>query len=176
MILFWPFLASNTILAPFSFVVILSWEAPIMAPFETNLGVLKSCFADWGTYKTLVSFTVCPDYNFTFTDTFSLHFIFWAFLTVVLIFHFSTYVMFFFLYVMFDDATMSPNHYLIYSLLFSSCTSPHNVYPTKMLLTIYSFSLHFFSKHSTALWPLFPKFLHSPLKRVFLEVLLLFLL
>ena len=47
--------------------------------------------------------------------------------------------------------------------------------PTNTLSTSSSFSITFFSHQSSALWPLSPQLLHSPLKQGFLAVLLLFL-
>ena len=134
-LLFQTFLASNIILTPFFFMVIVSWVFPIVAPYDTCLDTLKSFFTDWGPYRTSVSYTVCPSCNFVFTEPFISHFIFWNFLTVTLISHFLTSVMFFFLYVMYDNSLLSLNNYLIYSSLFSSWTSPHNVAFTKTLST-----------------------------------------
>ena len=72
-------------------------------------------------------------------------------------------------------APLSPNHSLIYSSLSSSETSPHNVAPTKRFPESTSFYF-FFAQQSTALCPLFPQLLHSPLKLGFLLFLLSFML
>ena len=74
-----------------------------------------------------------------------------------------------------DEAPLSPNHYSLSSSLLYYCTSPYNVDPTKRLSESSSFSFPFFSQKSTALCPIFPQLLHSPLKRYFL-FLFLFLL
>ena len=105
--------------------------------------MLKRFSTAWGTYRTLVRFTVCPSCNFMFTEPFSLHFIFWPFSTVTFISNFSTYFLSFVLYAMCDDAMLSPNHSLISSLLFPSWTYPNNVYPTKRFLMSSSSSFPF---------------------------------
>ena len=81
----------------------------------------------------------------------------------------------FFLYVICDEALLSPNQYSRYSSFVSSWTYPHNVAPMKSLSTSLSLYFPFFIQQSTARWPLFSKLLHYPLKRVFLAFLLLFL-
>ena len=163
------FLASNITLTRFLLMIILYWVAPIVAPFETSLDTLKILFTAWGAYTTLASFTIFPSCNFMFTEPFITHFVFWPFPTVTLISDFLTYVMSLFLYVMCDDAPMSPNHYSMSSSFFYSWNSPQNVDPMKRSLTSLLLSFLLFSRQSTALWPLFPQFSYSPLKRIFLQ-------
>ena len=155
--------------------VILSWIAPIVAHFYTSLDMLKKFLTDRGMYSTSVSFTVSPPCTLMFTRPFISHFILLPLPTDTLILHFLTSVMSFLLYVMYDDALLFPNHYLWYSSLESSWTSTQKVDPTKRLLTSLPFYLPLFAQQSTALCPIFPQLLHSPLNSGFL-FLLLFLL
>ena len=154
--------------------VILSWVYPIVAPFDTSLYNFKSLFNYWGTYNTPLRFPVSPPLIFMFTKTFSSHFIFWPFPTVIFISHFSTYVMSFFLYIVCNDAPLSPRHYSRYSSLYYSETSLHNLDPKKRSLTSSSLSF-FLSQKSTALCHIFPQFLHFQLNREFILFLLSFL-
>ena len=162
-------------LTPLLLMIVLSWVAPIVAPFETILDTLKIFSTDWGTYRTSVSFTVCPYWSFMFTETFRSYFIYWKFPTVTLMLYFSTSVISFFLWVICDDALISPNHYSGSSLSFSFWTSPQIFSPTNRLLTSPSFSFPLFAQQSAALWPLLPQLLHSLLKWGFISVLFLFL-
>ena len=162
-------------MTPFLFMVFLSWVAPIVAPFDTGLEMLKRSFTDWVMYTTSVIFTVSPPYIFVLTKTFISHFIIWIFSHCHICFAFLRSIISFFLYAMLYGAPLSPNHSLIYSSLSSSETSPHNVAPTKRFPESTSFYF-FFAQQSTALCPLFPQLLHSPLKLGFLLFLLSFML
>ena len=115
-------------------------------------------------YRTFVSFTVSLTFIFMFTETFRSHFIFWPFPNVTLISHILISFVYSFLYAVCNDTLISTSHYLRSSSLSSSKTYPHNLDPTKRLLTFSYFSF-LFSQQSTALCPLFPQLFHSPLKR-----------
>ena len=75
----------------------------------------------------------------------------------------------FFLYVICDDAPLSPNHYSRYSALFYSWTSPHNVAPIVSLSTSLSFYFPFFFQQSTAPWHLFHIYCITHWSREFLH-------
>ena len=88
MLLFWSFLAFNDMLTPFFLIIILSWVAPHCGDLWDEPWYAQKVFTAWGTYMTLVSFTVCTSCSFVFTDTFILHLIVWPFPTVTLISNF----------------------------------------------------------------------------------------
>ena len=96
----------------------------------------------WGVYTTSVNLTIFLPYSFIFTVPFISNLIFWTFQTVAYIFHSSMLVRKNFVYVMCNDALLSPKQFPRSSLLLISNTYPYNVELTKRFST--SSSLYFF--------------------------------
>ena len=71
MLSFLLFLASSIMLTPFFFMVVLSWVASIVDPFDTILCTLKMFLTDWGTYSTSLSFAFYPTCIFMITKPLS---------------------------------------------------------------------------------------------------------
>ena len=142
-------------LTPFFLMVILSWVAPIVDSFDTRLDTLKTLLTDLVTHGTSEILTISLTFIFMFTKPFISHFILWPLSTVILISHFLTYVMSFLLYVMCDDAPLSPNHSPVSSLLSYSWTYPQNVATKKRLLASLSFYFPFFAQKPTSMCPIF---------------------
>ena len=137
--------------------VIFSLVSPIVDPLYSSLGTLKIFLTGWGTYITSVQLTIYPPCSFIFTVPFRSHFIFWPFPTVTSILNHLILVIFFFVYVICNDAMLSPNHSMRSSLLSLSETSPQNVAPTNRFSTSSSFCL-LFNQQSTTLWSFSPQF------------------
>ena len=155
--------------------VILSWVSPTVTPFDTSLDTLKRFLTDWGTYRTSVRLTIYLPWILMFNEPFRFHFIFWPFHTVTLISHFSIYVMSLLLYVICDDAPLSPNHSYWSSSLSYYWKFPQNVSSKNILLMSSPLSFPFFAQQPADLCHPFSKLLHYLLKRRFL-LLLIFLL
>ena len=145
--------------------------AATLARFAPSLDILIIFLTYWSTYRKKINLNFNPPCSCIFIKHFNLCFTFRPFPTVDFILHSWTYVGLYFMWVVCDDAPLSPNHYSSsYFSLFLE-TSLDKVTPTKSLSI--SSSLYFFLSQQVAyMRPLFPHLWHSPFNRLPLPFLL----